>query len=258
MIKFKVRYYNVDLNHIKEKLEESLIITNEINHIIANLASLSIAGQISDLKDIKRVSNSLAKNKEIIVVLGTGGSNLGARALINILQGGEVKKIHFFDNIDPIQFRNSILKLDMLKTGFIIISKSGHTPETLSQFSSIIEIIKLNNFSQECLKDFVVVTENKESPLKKIANQFSCQTLDHSKNIGGRYSVFSNVGLLPASIAGMDILKIRLGADEIISKVKNDSYKDHLIGSKLIISLQSKRSVNLNVLMTYTDALYYF
>ena len=167
MIKFKIRYYNVDLNHIKEKLEESLIITNEINHIIANLASLSIAGQISDLKDIKRVSNSLAKNKEIIVVLGTGGSNLGARALINILQGGEVKKIHFFDNIDPIQFRNSILKLDMLKTGFIIISKSGHTPETLSQFSSIIEIIKLNNFGQECLKDFVVVTENQRKSFKK-------------------------------------------------------------------------------------------
>ena len=53
------------------------------------------------------------KNKEIIVVLGTGGSNLGARALINILQGGEVKKIHFFDNIDPINFSNSIKKINL-------------------------------------------------------------------------------------------------------------------------------------------------
>ena len=108
------------------------------------------------------------------------------------------------------------------------------------------------------LKDCVVITENKESSLKIIANQFACQILDHDKNIGGRYSVFSNVGLLPACVAGMDISKIRSGASDIISKMKNGSFKDHLIGAQIITQLQSLQGINLNVLITYTDALYYF
>ena len=62
-----------------------------------------------------------------IVVFGTGGSNLGARALTNILQDDNGKKLLFFDNIDPIQFSNAILKLNLNRTGFIIISKSGST-----------------------------------------------------------------------------------------------------------------------------------
>ena len=81
------------------------------------------------------------KNKKNFVVFGTGGSNLGARALINI-SINQPKNILFFDNIDPLFFQNQILNLDLNTTGFIVISKSGTTPETLSQFGSIINISK--------------------------------------------------------------------------------------------------------------------
>ena len=80
--------------------------------------------------------------KKHFLVFGTGGSNLGAKALINILQGKEKIKIIFFDNIDPIGFQNSINKIDISNAGFIVISKSGSTPETFSQFSSLIEIFE--------------------------------------------------------------------------------------------------------------------
>ena len=165
---FRFSYHNVDLDIIKKKLDDNKKKIDEINKILSNESSLIISNKTTDLNDIKDVANKLFETKNTFVVLGIGGSNLGARALINILQGNCDKEIFFIDNIDPIQFSNSISKFNINRTGFIIISKSGSTPETLSQFSSIIEIIKLNNFSQECLKDFVVVTENKESPLKKI------------------------------------------------------------------------------------------
>ena len=94
--------------------------------------------------------------------------------------------------------------------------------------------------------------------MKKIANKFACQTLDHEKDIEGRYSVFSNVGLLPASIIDLNISKIREGAWNIVSEVQNNSFKKHLIGAAVTTYLQSTQSINLNVLITYSDALYFF
>ena len=255
---FKISYHNVDLDIIQKKLNESKKKVDKINHIISDVSSLTISKKTTDLNEIENVAQKLNENKNIFVVFGTGGSNLGSRALINILQGKYDKKIFFFDNIDPIQFSNSILKLNIDKAGFIIISKSGSTPATLSQFASIIEIFKSKNKIDELSKSCVVITENKDSPLKKIANKFACQTLDHEKDIGGRYSVFSNVGLLPASVIDLNISKIREGACDIVSEVQNNSFKEHLIGATVTTHLQSTQSINLNVLITYSDALYFF
>ena len=81
------------------------------------------------------------KNKKNFVIFGTGGSNLGARALINI-SIERPKNIFFFDNIDPLFFENQIMNFDIQSTGFVVISKSGTTPETLSQLGSIINLAK--------------------------------------------------------------------------------------------------------------------
>ena len=169
-----------------------------------------------------------------------------------------IKKIFFFDNIDPIQFSNSILELNIDRTGFIIISKSGSTPETLSQFSSLIEIFESKNRTHELLKDCIIITENKDSPLKHIANKFSCQFLDHEKDIGGRYSVLSSVGLLPACVIGLNISKIREGAWNLVSQLQDNYFKEHLIGAFVATYLQSTQSININALITYSDALYFF
>ena len=120
MINFKVNYHNVDLKKIQNQLSENKSKFDEINQSYNNLSSLSISQRLEDLKEIKNVANLLIKKKEDIIVLGTGGSNLGARALINILQGKEEKKLHFFDNIDPIQFYNSIHKFDLKKQALLL------------------------------------------------------------------------------------------------------------------------------------------
>ena len=258
MINFKISYHNTNLEIIKKKLNDNAKTFNDINKILSNLTSLTITNNTTDLNIIKNIAKIFIENKDTFIVFGTGGSSLGAKALINILQGKFERKVLFFDNIDPIQFRNSILELDLIRTGFIIISKSGSTVETLSQLSSIIEIFKSQNITDKLSQNFVVITENKDSPLKRIANKLSCKTLDHENDIGGRYSVFSNVGLFPAFITGLDILKIREGAMSLIEQTNDNSFNEHLIGASVAIYLQSSKSINTNVLITYTDALYYF
>ena len=258
MIDIKISYHNVDLDIIQKNLNDNKKKVDEINQILSNLIPLTISNNTADLNEIKNVANKLTENKDTFAVFGTGGSNLGARALINLLQGQYDKKIFFFDNIDPIHFNNLILKLNIDKTGFIIISKSGSTPETLSQFSSLIEIFESKNRTNELSNSCVIITENTDNPLKRIANKLACLTLDHDKDIGGRYSVFSSVGLLPAYIIGLNISKIREGAWNLVSQLQDNDFNEHLIGASVTTYLQSTQSININALITYSDALYFF
>ena len=147
MANFKISYHNTDLKIIKKKLSDNVKIFNDVNKILSNLKSLTITNNTTDLNIIKNVTKIFIEDKDTFIVFGIGGSSLGAKTLINILQGKLERRIFFFDNIDPIQFSNSILELDLVRTGFIIISKSGSTIETLSQLSSIIEIFKSQNMS---------------------------------------------------------------------------------------------------------------
>ena len=258
MINFEVNYHNVDIQNIIEELNKVEKTTTKYHQIFFGLPALNIINEVEDINEIKLMAKQISKNKDQFIVLGTGGSNLGAMALINILNESESKKIKFYDNIDPIQFQNSIQKFDIEKLGVIIISKSGATLETLCQFSSMIEIFQTKKNANKLLENCLIITENKESPLKQMANSYNCKILYHHPEIGGRFSIFSNVGLLPASIAGLDIVKIREGAKNLISEVKDGHFKEHLISAQLMLSLQNIRKINLSVLMTYSDALYYY
>jgi len=174
------------------------------------------------------------------------------------LQGKEKKRISFYDNIDPIGFKNSIEQIDLKKAGYIIISKSGETPETLSQFASLIEFFDQKNQLDFFLKNCLIITEDKSSPLREIANYYQCETLDHEADIGGRYSVFSNVGMVPAIIAGIDVKKIYLGVKDLLIKVKEGSFDEHLKLAKQFTLNENSNLINASVLMTYSDALFYF
>ena len=117
----------------------------DIQDKIINLSSLKIVNDNKLLDEIINTTLNFSKYKKDFLIFGTGGSNLGAKALINVLQGNTKVNMHFYDNIDPINFKNNIEKIDLNKAGIIIISKSGSTPETLSQFSSLIEIFEQKN-----------------------------------------------------------------------------------------------------------------
>ncbi len=183
-----VKYHNVDVKIVLTK--KDIEIVDNIQNEILKMPALNITYNDEFLNQAIINANYFSKNKNHFMIFGTGGSNLGSKALINILQGMEKNRISFYDNIDPIGFKYSIEKIDLKKTGFIIISKSGETPETLSQFASLIQFFDQENQLEIFLKNCLIITENKTSSLREISNQYKCTILDHEVDIGGRFSVF--------------------------------------------------------------------
>lgn len=186
-----------------------------------------------------------------VVILGTGGSSLGGQA-ITALQENEGPKLHFLDNIDAYTFSKVLKKLTLKDTGVIAISKSGNTAETLIQLLTC-----LNTWQDLSIKDhFLIVSEPGENAIREVTNSLNIPTLDHPNDIGGRFSAFTVVGMLPALIAGIDGKSLRLGAHEVLSHLQHATIQDcaPLIAALTQIALH-KQGVNQSVLITYCDRL---
>ncbi len=229
------------------------ILNDKIKKICYKLPALNIVKDVNLLDYTIEQTQQFKIKKKKFVVFGTGGSNLGARALINTLIN-QPNNILFFDNIDPLFFQNQIVNLDIKTTGFIIISKSGTTPETLSQFGSVINLAREKNNLDLLFKNSLVVTEFKDSPLYNIAKKNNCKLLEHKKDIGGRYSIFSNVGMIPAILSGLDVKKIHSGA---LKAIKKNDYLDSIKFAQIFKYCSSNNYLS-NVIMTYSDGLNYF
>lgn len=155
------------------------------------------------------------------VILGTGGSSLGGQAIHSIANSCE-KNLKFVSNLDPNSLENLLQKTDFEKTGFLVISKSGETLETICQLLVVTDFAKhLHDFKDR----FVVVTEAKDSTLRQIASQNKFLCLDHPNTIGGRFSVFSLVGMIPAILCGLDPRTIRTGGRRVLDNFGNSIYK---------------------------------
>lgn len=155
-----------------------------------------------DLSDVLEVIRSY----EHVVFLGTGGSSLVGQTLKAIASADHMT---FFDNIDPRTFEEKIMPLAQKKTFFVIISKSGGTSETLFQTLSLLPYLTDN---------VAVITETKDSPLMVLAKQHYWRVIPHPQEIGGRFSAFTVVGLLPCAVAGLSIEKYIVGAKTAIEK----------------------------------------
>ena len=260
MSNIEITYNNVDFVKLNER-ETSLV--DKVQQEINNLPALNILSNNILLDKTIKETEAFIKGKENFIVFGTGGSNLGAKALINILQGNEINNILFYDNIDPIYFENSIKKINLSKTGFIIISKSGSTPETLSQLACLIQIFSQKNNLNFFYKNSLIITEEKSSPLYDFAMNNKCTFLKHEKNIGGRYSIFSNVGIVPALIAGINVKKIYAGALSLNDYGFHNRFNEmnnlnlYNIANFFKYCNFSSRITN-SVIMTYSDSLFNF
>ena len=249
----KIDFTNINF---KDEIQPDLNIKElnfKIKNVCNNLPALNIAKNSELLNLTIKKTESFKQDKKKFVVFGTGGSNLGARALINILVD-QPDNILFFDNIDPLFFQSQILKLDFATTGFIVISKSGTTPETLSQLGTIVNIANEKNILNTLYNNMMVITEFKDSALFNIAKKNNCLLLEHQDDIGGRYSVFSNVGMVPAIIAGLNVKKIHEGVVKLLNRNDfNNAFK-----FAQIFKYSVSNNFSSSVLMTYSDGLNYF
>ena len=249
----KVNFTNINFDNDVQLSKDIEDINVKIKSICNNLPALNIVKDKDLLNSTIAKTKEFIKNKKKFVVFGTGGSNLGARALINT-SIKQSENILFFDNIDPLFFQNQVVALDIETTGFIVISKSGTTPETLSQLGCLINIANEKNILNIFYKNTMCITESKDSPLFNIAKKNNCLLLEHKNNIGGRYSVFSNVGMVPAILAGLDVKKIHQG---VISVLNQNDFID-LFKFAQIFKFCKSNNFSSNVLMTYSDGLNYF
>lgn len=186
---------------------------------------------------------------ENVLILGTGGSSLGGKTLYDLCDHPTVR-LHFLDNIDPHTFDRLFKKFNPETTGVIVISKSGKTAETLMQLLTCLKFWQ--SHQQDIAHHFAVVTEPNANPLRNIAEKHGMMCLNHPTDIGGRYSVFTIVGLLPALLAGLDVEALIKGGRLTLENTK--MREKACEGAALTFELTQKR-VNQSVLLPYVDRL---
>ena len=223
-----------------------------------------------EFERIKKYAEKIRKDSQVFVVIGIGGSYLGARAVIESLS-------HTFHNFLPDNVRKSpqILYVgnnisgsylnDMLELigdrdlSINVISKSGTTTEPAIAFRFFREFMENKYGVKEARKRIYVTTDKSEGALKILARNEKYTTFIIPNNIGGRYSVLTAVGLLPIATAGIDIEKLVEGARFAMDKYSdnnlkyNDCYKYAVIRNILY-----KNEKNIELLITYEPKLHYF
>ena len=165
-----------------------------------------------DYKINTKILNKFKKFK-FIIIIGMGGSTLGAEAIYSFLKSKIKKDIYFLNNLEINKLKEISNKKIINKSLFIIISKSGETLETLSLVNSFQKGV----FRQS---NSIIITENKKNSLKLFAEERKILVIDHKRYIGGRYSVLSEVGMIPAFLMG---LKVNDFKKKILKFLKNNS-----------------------------------
>ena len=187
-------YFNISkkFNQIFSELKNELNNKNKTINILDKKFSLNF--KISELQKFKKFKK--------IAIIGMGGSILGSEAIYNFLEKRVKKKIYFLNNINEKKIITLKKKEKLSEVLFIIISKSGNTIETISNALSL-KIFKKKS------KNIIIISEKKNSDLFNLAKNLKLKYIEHKKNIGGRYSVLSEVGIVPAYLMGLNISKLR-------------------------------------------------
>lgn len=164
------------------------------------------------LSPILNLAKQIQRSQDTLLIIGIGGSVLGAKAAISALAKNKRPKIIFIENPNPDSLNRLFQEIDLKKTTINVISKSGSTLETLSLFFVFYERMKKVFSARELKKRIIVTSEAKDNPLTTLAKQLEWQILPIPLNVAGRFSVLSSVGLFPMAVAGLSITKLLAGA----------------------------------------------
>lgn len=185
------------------------------------------------------------KKFKTIVLIGMGGSILGSEAIYSFLKKKVKKKLYFFDDLNESNIMFYKKKEKLSNTLFIIISKSGNTVETLSNTFSL-DLFKRRQ------KNIIIISEKKNNSLFNLAKKFNLFYIEHKDYIGGRYSVLSEVGIIPAYLMGINIRRLRHEISDIF-KIKNQKFlKESTIK---LASLMKKNKINNLIFLNYSPEL---
>lgn len=206
---------------------------------------------------------------ENVLVLGIGGSALGGIAVTEALlkpywnlltteQRAGNPRIFFLDNIDPDQITGLLDVIDLKKTLVNVITKSGSTAETMSQYMIVKDLLE-KELGDDYRQNIVVTTDKKTGVLRQLADQEGYKTFVVPDDVGGRFSVFSAVGLLPFALVGLDIEEIINGVKDMDLSLKNTNIFENIAAQNALIHylMDTQKGKNLSVMMPYSSRLKY-
>lgn len=254
--KDKIANIIVDLNKRKDKLGQWL-------------QWMNLGYNEETLWYVKEYAAMIQGRFDNILVLGIGGSALGGIAVTEALlkpfwnlltpeQRNGLPRIFFLDNIDPDYMSGLLSTLDLSKTLVNVITKSGSTAETMSQFMIVKNILE-QELGDNYRYNIVATTDKKTGILRQISEQEGYKTFVVPDDVGGRFSVFSAVGLLPFALVGIDIDEIVNGIKDMDLALKNTDIKENIAAQNALIHylMDTKKEKHLSVMMPYSSRLKY-
>ncbi len=244
-------------------------------HAANSLPLLHLPERHNDLADCRDACDLLIRGASDVVIFGTGGSSLGGQAVGQLAgyripgplpRTGEMSEVnfHFFDNLDGHCMALALRRLDLKSTRFVAISKSGGTPETLAQTIVTIQALKEAGLDWNMRQHLLMLTSPgtpADNAMRRLADLHDLMVLDHDPGVGGRFSVLSNTGMLPAMLMGLDVEAIRGGAGEVMRPIlAGASAQDvaPVLGAAMVHGLTEKRGLNASIMMPYSDRLRLF
>ncbi len=251
-----------EISAFSERAEELLRGVKEINP-----GFMKLPYERDILKKIKRFVEDNKDKIENFVVLGIGGSALGTISLLKALnhpfynllsreERGGYPRIFILDNVDPDVTEHLLDILDPCKTIFNVVTKSGSTAETIANFLYFLE--KVKERCRDYRKHFVATTTEGKGALWEVAREEGFDVFPIPEDVGGRFSVLTPVGLLPATFSGIDIEALLDGAkhaEELVEKPNMEKNPSLLLAVIYYLLFEKKRK-NISVLMPYSDRLY--
>ena len=218
--------------------------------------------------EIEKTAAKVRGEFEAFVVLGIGGSALGPIAIqqaLNHLHYNELPaekrggpRLYVEDNIDPERMAALLDVIDVKRTCFNVITKSGATAETMSQYLIISELLK-KEVGEGWAKHIIATTDKEKGNLIKLAKEHGFELFHIPASVGGRFSELSPVGLLPAAVCGIDIREMLAGAAAMDARCKTDDvwHNPALLEAVLQYIAMQDMEANVQVVMPYADSLKY-
>jgi len=221
------------------------------------LVPLAVARRRDDLAALQMIATDWRRRFRRVVLFGTGGSSLGACALAALAtpstDGPNDLELCVTDNLDPDLMAAVLRPADLAHTGFLVISKSGGTGETLAQALTAISAVRDNLGAAASADHFLAISDPGQGVLRQLSAEIGAPVLDHDPDIGGRFSVLSLVGLLPAMMLGLDGAAVRNGAESVLEQALATPDSPPAVGAALQVGLQ-RHGLGQSVLMAYGEA----
>ena len=237
-------------------------------HQLGEYGFLGLGDQTGTVGEIRRFADGVGQAFDHVLVLGIGGSALGTRALLSALKPpgwnelSDESREYFprltvLENVDPVSVHGALGRIDPRRVLVNVVSKSGATAETLAQYLVVRHWLEAAVGPDAASHHMVFTTDPERGALRQIAARENIPALEVPPAVGGRFSVLSPVGLLPAALVGIDIEALLRGARRALRRAESSRLLDNpaALYSGLLWAADARQGARLHVLMPYSDRL---